>query len=79
MPTTKAHMAATRRYRAKSLDRIEVQARKELRFPDRIAAAVEAGRAASRQDYIIRAISEALDRDGIPEAKQMDDDKAPEA
>ncbi len=68
-----------RAWKIKEIDRITIEPRKLLQIPARIAAAVEAGRAASRQDYIIRAITEALDRDGIPEAEQMDDDKAPEA
>ena len=79
MPVTSARIRATIKYREKSLDRIEIQTQKRLAIPARIAAAVEAGRAASRQDYIIRAITEALDRDGIPEAQHLDDDKTPEA
>lgn len=65
MTATKAQMAATRRWRAKALDRLEVQTRKELEIPERIAAAVEAGRASSRQEYITKAILSALERDGI--------------
>ena len=68
-----------REWKIRETDRITIEPRKLLQIPARIAAAVEAGRAASRQEYIIRAITEALDRDGIPEAQQMDDDKTPEA
>ena len=47
-----------------TLDRILIQPRKEKRLPDRLAAA--AGKAPSKQAYIILAVETALDADGIP-------------
>ena len=79
MTATKAHLAANRRWKSKAIDILQIEARKELCIPDRVRAAVEAGKSVSRQRYIIDAILSALERDGIPEAQHLDDDKTPEA
>ena len=65
MPEKKQDAAKIRAWKKAKIDRIIFEARKEMRLPERIAAAVEAGRAGSRQEYIIGAICERLERDGI--------------
>ncbi len=52
-------------WKAKNVDRIVFEPRKEKQFPARLAAAIEAGKAASRQEYIIAAVEAALERDGF--------------
>ena len=50
-------------WQAEHIDRISIKPRKELKLPERIQAAVDHGLAASRQDYIIKAVLEALEHD----------------
>lgn len=57
--------ANIKRWQLENTDRIEIKPRKDLRIPDRIQHAIDAGRAASRQDYIINAVLAALERDGF--------------
>ena len=52
-------------WKAQNVDRIVIEPRKDKLLPARLKAAVEAGKATSRQEYIITAIEEALSRDGI--------------
>ena len=66
----KQNYAQIRAWRTAKTDRIEIQPRKELNIPARIQAAIDAGCADSRQEYIIDAISAALDRDGFPAPEQ---------
>ena len=47
-------------------DRIQVLVNKGKRLPERIQMAVDAGKAGSRQKYIIEAIEARLIADGIP-------------
>lgn len=65
MPGKKQDAAKIRAWKTANVDTIRAEARKGLHLPERIAAAVEAGRAGSRQEYIIGAICERLERDGI--------------
>ena len=65
MPVKKQDPVKIRAWKRENIDTIRAEARKELRLPERIAAAVDAGRASSRQEYIIGAICERLERDGI--------------
>ena len=69
MAMTKPNYAAIDRWKHEKTDRIQVSSRKEDRLPERIEAAVAAGKAKSRQAYIIAAVKAALERDGIPEIK----------
>lgn len=57
-------------WQAEKIDRMTIKPRKELRLPERIQNAVEKGCASSRQEYIVKAVLEALERDGIPEPEQ---------
>ena len=52
-------------WKAGNIDRIVIQPRKGLKLPQRLQSAVEGGNASSKQEYIIKAIQTALDRDGI--------------
>lgn len=61
----KQNYALQNAWKKENTDRIQITPRKDLRLPERIAAAVDAGRAGSRQEYIIGAICERLERDGI--------------
>lgn len=53
-------------WKSKNVDRIVFEPRKEKQFPSRLAAAVAAGKAGSRQEYIIAAVEAALATDGFP-------------
>ena len=53
-------------WKAENLDRIVIQPRKARKLPERLSKAVEKGLAASKQDYIIKAVEAALERDGEP-------------
>lgn len=53
-------------------DRIQVLVNKGKHLPERIQMAVNAGKADSRQKYIIGAIEARLDADGIPEVDTQD-------
>ena len=55
-------------------DRIQILPRKEEFIPARIQAAIDAGKAGSRQAYILEAIREKLERDGIPEIENGSDE-----
>lgn len=50
-------------WQAENVERIVVKPNKKLNFTERIAAQVAAGKAKSRQDYIIRAVLNALEKD----------------
>ena len=54
-------------WKAANVDRIIVQPRKGLKLPQRLQSAVDNGKASSKQEYIIKAIQTALDKDGIAE------------
>ena len=69
----KQNYALQNAWKRENTDRIQITPRKQLHLPERIAAAVEAGRAGSRQEYIIGAICERLERDGIPEGEWIED------
>lgn len=60
----------TDRWQKEHVERLTIKPRVELHLSERIQIAVDNGKAASRQDYIIKAVLEALDRDGIPEPEQ---------
>ncbi len=53
----------TDRWQKEHVERLTIKPRKELKLPERIQAAVDHGLAASRQDYIIKAVLEALEHD----------------
>ena len=65
MAGRKQDFAKIAAWQAANIDRIEIKPRKDLHVPERVAAAVAAGCAGSRQDYIITAICERLERDGF--------------
>ena len=65
MPS-KQNISKIGEWKAGNVDRIVFETRKEKQFPARIAQAVEAGKAKSRQAYIISAVDAALERDGYP-------------
>lgn len=65
--TAKQDAKKIRAWKNANVHRVTIEIRKELDIPNRIAAAVDAGYAASRQDYIIKAVSERLERDGFPQ------------
>ena len=65
MPPNKQNLEYIAKWKLENTDRIVIQPRKDLDMPDRIRQAIVAGRAASRQDYIINAVLAALERDGF--------------
>lgn len=62
----KQNYAKIREWQGENTDRIQILARKSDHLPERIQQAIDAGKAKSRQSYIIAAVKDALDRDGIP-------------
>ena len=62
----KQNYSAINKWKSENTDRIQILPRKSEHIPERIQLAVDAGKAASRQAYILNSIREALDRDGIP-------------
>ena len=68
--TSKQNTKAIAKWQEDNTDLIRIRTRKAERIPERIQQAVDAGLARSRQAYIIDAVKERLDRDGIPESEQ---------
>ena len=64
--TSKQNTAKIDEWKREKLDRIVIQPRKERKLPERLQKAVDTGKAASRQEYIINAVEGALERDGVP-------------
>lgn len=62
----KQDAAKIRAWKRANTDRIFLEARKSLAWPDRLAQAVQKGYASSKQEYIIQAVEDRLRRDGIP-------------
>jgi len=62
------------KWKAEKTDRIQILPRKEEHIPERIQMAIDAGKSASRQAYIIKAIERALENDGIPSIKEDPDE-----
>ena len=65
MRTKKEVYDYIKKWNGENTDRLEIKPRKELAFPTRIDAAIAAGLANSRQDYIINATLQRLERDGF--------------
>ena len=52
-------------WQAAHVEHMDIRPRRELQLGRRIARAIDAGLATSRQDYIIGAVCQRLERDGI--------------
>lgn len=60
-----------RKWKSENVTRLYLEVRNNSGLIDRMQAAVDAGKAKSRQAYILKAIASELDRDGIaPDAEQ---------
>ena len=70
---TKQNIARINQWKVENVSRINLEFRKDSGILERIQVAVDAGKAKSRQSYIIAAVCAALDRDGIPEVKRNPD------
>lgn len=55
------------KWQAKNVEQILLKPNRKLNLSDRIAAQVEKGKAKSRQDYILRAVLGALEKDEAEE------------
>ena len=66
MPS-KQNIQAISKWQEDNTDLVRIRIRKMEHIPERIQLAIDAGKASSRQAYIINAILAALERDGIPE------------
>ena len=66
---TEAQNKATQKYHATHMEEIRCRVQKRLRMNDRIEAAANA-KGVSKATYIVSAICDALDRDGVPEPKE---------
>lgn len=62
-------------WKAANVDTIRFEVRKAERLNERIAAAVSAGKAASRQAYLIAAINARLTEDGFPLEEAQENDE----
>lgn len=71
----KQNYAAINKWKSENADRIQILPRKDEHIPERIQMAIDAGHAKSRQAYILKAINDALERDGIP--RIVDEEAAP--
>lgn len=52
-------------WKKENTDRIQILPHKDDRLPERIENAINAGKSASRQAYIIEAVKERLEREGF--------------
>lgn len=71
----KQNIQAINKWQAENTDLIRIRPRKDDHLIERIQMAVETGKTKSRQGFIIEAIKEKLERDGIP---MIDGDNAQE-
>ena len=53
-------------WKAANITRLNIEVRKDSGILERIQMAVDSGKAKSRQAYIVEAVKDALNRDGIP-------------
>ena len=65
MPSKQNYKAITK-WKSENTDNIKIEPKKSICIPARIQLAIDAGKSTSRQAYIISAILEKLERDGIP-------------
>jgi len=62
----KQNIQAINKWQAENTELIRIRPRKDEYLIERIQMAVDAGKTKSRQGFIIEAIKEKLERDGIP-------------
>lgn len=62
----KQNIKAIDDWQSANVERILIKPNKRDCLSERIQQAIDAGKAKSRQSYIISAVKDALDRDGIP-------------
>ena len=68
---SKANIEKINQWKAAKITRINLEIRNDTGVMEAIQSAVSAGCARSRQSYILKAVREALERDGFtPQAKQ---------
>ena len=60
-------------WKAANITRLNIEVRKDSGILERVQEAVNLGKAKSRQAYIVKAICDALERDGIPEIEEDPD------
>lgn len=71
----KANIEKINKWKAANITRINLEVRNDTGIMEAIQSAVSAGYAKSRQAYILKAVREALQRDGFaPEDKQAPGD-----
>ena len=66
MPVTKKQIDKIAEYQKANNEQILIKPRREDRISERIQVLVEQGRATSKQAYIIQAVKNQLDADGVP-------------
>lgn len=71
--SAKQNTKTVQKWMNENTDLIRIHTRKADQIPQRIQQAVDAGKARSRQAYIIEAIQQRLDADGIPAADVSED------
>lgn len=63
---SKQNIQAISKWQAENTDMVRFRTRKADHIPERIQIAVDAGKDKSRQAYIVNAVKQRLDADGIP-------------
>lgn len=66
MPATKKQIDRISEYQKTNNEQILIKPRKEDRISERIQVLVKQGKATSKQAYIIQAVKNQLDADGVP-------------
>lgn len=66
MPASKKQMDRIAEYQKINNEQILIKPRKEDRISERIQVLIEQGKATSKQKYIIQAVKNQLEADGLP-------------
>ena len=69
MPASKKQMDKIAEYQKANNEQILIKPRREDRISERIQVLIDAKKTTSKQAYIIQAVKNQLERDGVPKAE----------
>ncbi len=69
MPASKKQMDKIAEYQKANNEQILIKPRREDRISERIQVLIDAKKTTSKQAYIIQAVKNQLERDGVPNAE----------
>ena len=69
MPASKKQMDKIAEYQKANNEQILIKQRREDRISERIQVLIDAKKTTSKQAYIIQAVKNQLERDGVPNAE----------